>query len=705
MLVLFGKPDNAVRFAVAYHRALAMLAVPLRARVAVHAGALTLRENSVADVALGAKQLEIDGVAKSVAARVMAMAAGGQSLLTEAVRAELAEMAEQLQSHGHWRLKGIAEPLELFEVVDAGGVFQPPAGSDKAHAVRLSAGRWLPVQTVPNNLPHQLTAFIGRRLEVTHCENLLERSRLVTVTGSGGCGKTRLALQVAAEVSAGYEGGVWLAELASLASPDLVPQAVARAVTLKEEPGRDLTDLLLTHLENKQLLLVLDNAEHLLAACAQLADRILRHCPRVTLLVSSREGLGVSGELAYRIPSLAVPELERDHSAERLAQYESVALFVDRARSQQPAFKLDAANASTVASICHRLDGIPLAIELAAARLRSLSVQEIDQRIGKRFHFLTGGSRTALPRQQTLRSLIDWSYDLLTAPEQALFCRLAVFDGGWTLDTATQVCAGDRMLVANSLNNLGIIYIRRDENAVARELFEEVLAERRAIGDPWGIAASLNNLGVACRHDAIVQRRCYEESLAIYRSLGDQSGVAYALGNLSESAMRANDLDAASSLSDEALEIARHLEDGLDICKKLAQLGSIATKRRDHTQAKALFEESLALGRKFGEKLRIAMALYGLADVALATGHLKNAADLFSESLSLLRALGIPTLVRKSLTGLGRVAAEQGNLVMARGFLEEAAAIARELGLAADSEDVSRALDDLSQREGLTISK
>jgi predicted ATPase len=240
-----------------------------------------------------------------------------------------------------------------------------------------------------------------------------------------------------------YPDGVWLVELAPLADAALVPQAVATVLGVKEEPGQPLTRSLVERLKPKRTLLLLDNCEHLLAGCAGLADPILRGCSEVRILATSREGLGITGEQTYRVPSLGLPGDGPLPPPERLTQFEAVQLFVDRARLGQPTFTVSPANAPAVVQVCRRLDGIPLALELAAARVKALAVEKLNERLGDRFRLLTGGSRTALPRQQTLRALIDWSWDLLSEPERVLLRRLSVFAGGWTLEAAEAVCADD----------------------------------------------------------------------------------------------------------------------------------------------------------------------------------------------------------------------------------------------------------------------
>ncbi len=325
------------------------------------------------------------------------------------------------------------------------------------------------IRTPPHNLPLQLTSFIGREKEIAEVKRLLrgpDRTglqdpsglvRLLTLTGAGGVGKTRLALQVASDLLQSFPDGVWLIELAPLSDPALVPQTVAVVLGVKEEPGRPLQATLTDHLRGKQALLILDNCEHLVQASAQLAEAVLRTCPDVRLLATSREMLGVAGERALYVPSFSLPDphtfppvgadpVSAPVSAlmsalSVLTQSEAIRLFVDRAASVMPGFSLTPDNAPAIVQICQRLDGIPLAIELAAVRVKVLRVEQIAVRLADAFRLLTGGVRTALPRQQTLQATMDWSYDLLSEAERRLFNRLSVFAGGWTLEAAEAVCA------------------------------------------------------------------------------------------------------------------------------------------------------------------------------------------------------------------------------------------------------------------------
>jgi predicted ATPase/class 3 adenylate cyclase len=370
---------------------------PLRARMGVHTGEADLREG------------DYYGSTINRAARLMSIAAGGQTLLSSAtaelVRDQLPEGAALLDL-GEMRLKDLARPEHVFQLNGTGlPVDFPPLRS---------------LNSLPNNLPVQFTSFIGRQKEIAEIKDLLNISRLVTLTGSGGTGKTRLAQEVGSQELTNYPHGVWLIELAPLNDPSQIVPEMAQVFGLQEIPLQMITELVMDYLRDKKILLILDNCEHLIEACARLADDFLHQCPGLKIMASSREALGITGEVAYSTPSLA--------------DSESTQLFVERAHAANPSFYLNEHNASFVAQICSRLDGIPLAIELAAARARLLSPEQIAARLDDRFRLLVGGSRTALPRQQTLRALIDWSYDLLLDEEKRLLQFASVFVGGWTLE-------------------------------------------------------------------------------------------------------------------------------------------------------------------------------------------------------------------------------------------------------------------------------
>jgi predicted ATPase len=339
---------------------------------------------------------------------------------------ELPDGVALLDMNQH-RLKGLLNPEHLWQVLGADLVQEFPA--------------LISLNSIPNNLPLQLTSFIGREKELAEIKSLVDHNRLVTLTGSGGVGKTRHCLQVAAEVLDDFADGAWLVELASVSDPALVSTTVAAALGVREVQERPLVAALEDHLRNKSLLLLLDDCEHMLDTCAQLVDDLLHACPHLKVLVSSREALAIDGEVAFRVTSLSLPDPLHLPALETLPQFDSVRLFIERAVSVKSDFVVSNENAPSVAQVCSRLDGIPLAIELAAARVKGLSVEQIAQRLDDRFRLLTGGSRTALPRHRTLRAMIEWSYDLLSEPERALLRQLAVFIGDLTLEAAEAVCA------------------------------------------------------------------------------------------------------------------------------------------------------------------------------------------------------------------------------------------------------------------------
>jgi len=394
---------------------------PIKVRMGLHTGNVTLEDPNSSSPYTGYATL-------ALTSRVMSAGHGGQILLTQDSVHLLQKLSQvDLKDMGEHNLKDVQRPQQLYQVVvtDLPQEF-PPLKTQKV---------------INHNLPLNLTSFIGREKEISEIKASLEETRLLTLIGPGGTGKTRLSIQVGMDILAGISNGVWIAELAPISDPALIPQAVASIFGLREGPGHPLLDQINDYLRAKRLLLILDNCEHLVEAVAKFSDQILKASPQVKILASSREALSVAGEKTYRVPSLLMPDNE-DDSLDEILKYEAVQLFVERATAVNPKFELTKKNGSSIAQICRRLDGIPLALELAAARAKVLSVEQIAERLDDRFRLLTGGSRTALPRQQTLRAMIDWSYGLLSEPEKALFRRLAVFEGGWDLEAAEKICSG-----------------------------------------------------------------------------------------------------------------------------------------------------------------------------------------------------------------------------------------------------------------------
>jgi predicted ATPase/class 3 adenylate cyclase len=419
---VFAHAVDAVGAAIAAQAALGeetwSTRAPIRARVALHTGDVERR---------GTKYF---GSALFRSSRLLSAAHGGQILLSGTTAALVLDSlpdSSTLKDLGEHRLRDLNRPEHIWQVS------HPRIPSAFPPLRSLS--------TLPNNLPAQLTTFVGRSNEIAEVRRLMATTRLFTLTGSGGAGKTRLSIQVGAELLHDYPDGVWFVEFAPLADGDLVAQAIAHTLGLRQSPPQPILATLLEHLREKRMLVILDNCEHLVASCARVADTLLRSCPDIHLLATSRQALGLPGEVCWRVPSLAVPMFKQALPVEQVTQYDAVRLFIDRAVAVVPGFTVTSRNAPAVAQICWRLDGIPLAIELAASRVRALTVEQISARLDDRFKLLTGGSRAALPRQQTLRALIDWSYDLLSDDERTVFRRLAVFSGGFTLEAAEAVCS------------------------------------------------------------------------------------------------------------------------------------------------------------------------------------------------------------------------------------------------------------------------
>lgn len=390
--------------------------VSIRVRMGLHTGEAELRDG------------DYYGSTLNRATRIMNVGHGGQILLSEtAMQVAQEHLPNDVLTLdlGQHHLKGLNRPEHIFQLNAPSLRHEFPALKSLTHAT--------------NNLPTQLTSFIGRERELAEAKSRLEGARLLTLIGPGGAGKTRLSIQLGAQVLSNFKDGIWLVEFAPISDPSLVMQTIASVFDIREVPGAPLKVLVHDYLREKHLLLILDNCEHLVEATAKVADEFLHIAPKVKIIASSREALGINGETVYRVPSLSLPNQD-EVTKEAAMGCESVQLFVERASAANPKFQLTDENASAVAQTCSRLDGIPLAIELAASRVTVFSPEQIAKRLDDRFKLLTGGSRTALPRQQTLRALIDWSYDLLSEDERALLRRLSVFAGGWTFEAAETIC-------------------------------------------------------------------------------------------------------------------------------------------------------------------------------------------------------------------------------------------------------------------------
>jgi predicted ATPase len=524
-----------------------------------------------------------------------------------------------------------------------------------------------------------LSSFVGRKRELAEVSRLLSQARLVTLFGPGGIGKTRLSLQVGAEALESFSDGVWFVELAPIADPLLVPQAVASVLGVKEEAGHPVSEALVKYVKDRRTLVILDNCEHLLQSCADLVKQLLQAGPHLKILASSRENLRVAGETSYPVPPLAVPGPGEADSVTMGTQFAAVRLFAERSASARPSFALTAQNAGPVADICRRLDGIPLAIELAAARVRTLSVETIGTRLSERFRLLTDGDRTALPRQQTLRALIDWSHNLLTDPERALLRRLAVFAGGWTLEAAEGVASGgnlDKSEVIEVLTNLVEKSLVLLEPAEQRYRLLETVREY-----------AQEQLQQSGEEDAVRTRH-----LAFYLAFTEKARPELN-GPDQGSWLRRLDLDRENILLAHAW--CDHAKEGAEWGLRLVESmrpywfsrGLLGLRHRLAVQA--LQRE----GAQVPNQARC-LGLFSAGQACCFMGRYADAEGFLSASLSIARDIQNHERVEAVLELLGMVAFAQGDMIAARGHLEEARALAQRTG---NRRQLAAALNGLAQ--------
>jgi predicted ATPase/DNA-binding SARP family transcriptional activator/DNA-binding CsgD family transcriptional regulator len=616
-------------------------------------------------------------------------------------------------------LEALAQYERLRETL-SGRLGTEPGATIRGLRDEIAAGRLpltppadLPQQELPHtrkhNLPGARTSFIGRERELVEIKRTLAITGLMTLTGAGGSGKTRLALEIARGLVGVYPDGVWLVELGSLSEGELVAQAVADALGVREQPNRPLADTLADALREKKLLLLLDNCEHLLDAAARLVDTLLGSCPRLRILATGREAIGVPGEANWPVPPLSVPDA--DSSPTDLMRYEAVRLFVERARLRLPSFDLTPANAQAVAEVCRRLDGIPLAIELVTGRVTALAIQQVAERIEDSLSLLISGPRAATPRHQTMRATIEWSFALLSEPEQALFNRLSVFVGGCTLEAAETVGAGDGLQKGDVLDLLGRLVDKsllvaepgpdsasryrmlEPVREYAREKLEEsgeddavrhrhllwclTLAEqaepelkgpRQKKWLEW-LEREHDNLQVAL---GWVLEREVETPESI--ELGARLASAlwrfwYKRGHLSTGHRW---LDATLSKSGVLSAVTR--------VKALGGAGLVAWERGDYASARAIHEEGLRLHRQAENKPGIAFSLNHLGLVALYQGDYRSAKGLLEEGLILQQELEDAGGKAAALHNLGLVALYRGDYEPAKTLIEESLSLVRDLG-------------------------
>jgi predicted ATPase/class 3 adenylate cyclase len=726
MYAAFDDPLDGLRATLSIQNALADPAatndIPLRARCALHVGVVEHRDG------------DYFGTAVNLAARIMGAAHGGQVLVSQSAADLLADRlpaGASLRDLGSIRLRGLATPAHVFQAVH-------PDMRQDFPALRSR-------EATPNNLPQQMTSFVGRERELAEAGALFGGARLVTIVGPGGIGKTRLSLEIATNVLDAYPDGVWFIEFASIVDAGLVPKAVAQVLGLQEDANTPLVQALCAHCASRRLLLVLDNCEHLVDACASLVNAMLRAAPDVRVLASSREALDVAGEQTYPLPPLALPD--PGSSAAVAARSDAGRLFVERARLRQPGFALSERNVKAVAQICARLDGIPLALELAAARVGVLSVEAIAERLHDRFRLLTGGARTALPRQQTLRALIDWSYDLLGAPEKTLFARLSVFAGGWSLPSAEDVCAvrdiapEDVLDLLTGLANKSLVV--PDANGARYRMLETIrdyardrLQERGesvavrmrhcncfvrfaedaephleggeeqpawlaqldvehdnlraalswSLEEPEGAEADLRLTGAlyrfwAHRGHALEGRQWCDTALA--RTAGRPTTLARikALHAAGTLTWRLGDITGARSLLEQALAMSRELGDRSREGRVLSNLGGVAIHQADDTAAQAFLEQAVVIHRETGNRAMEARVLNNVAALAISRGRFAESEAPLERSLALSRELQNPMEEATAMSHLGYLALRRGEFARAQQLHERALAIAAEFGV------------------------
>jgi non-specific serine/threonine protein kinase len=556
------------------------------------------------------------------------------------------------------------------------------------------------------NLPAELSSFVGRERELDELSTVATSARLLTLTGAGGIGKTRLGLRLATNLQRDFADGVWLVRLEALASPELVPAAVAAALHVHEEAGRPLVECLAEAIGFAQVLLVLDNCEHVVTTSAELVQTLLESCARLHVIATSREALLVPGEYVWRVTSLSVPTSAGSASVDQILAAEAVRLFVDRATAVRPDFALTSQNATDVAKVCRRLDGIPLAIELAAVRMKALSAAQLAQRLEDTLRVLTGGSRTTLARHQTLRAAIDWSYDRLSSPDREFLQRLAVFPGAWTLETAEAVCSGRGIPTEDVLDRLSAL---ADSSLVIVEEHDEIATYRllqpirqyalQKLVESGG--SELLNQRLAARMLNLVERveaelRGPQPRVWFRRLVQEYDSLRAALGWAVK-----QDLRLALDLTRAAWpfwEIRLYVREGRNWLEQVIELSTgqdaLAVPRGralfglavmlyhqgDYELAAARLVEYLAIFDKPGDTRRKALALNGLGLIAIDSGDLTAAVRHFSESLSLWRAVDDPFDLPFVLANLARAVELQGDDGRAQTLLEESLIAGRELG-------------------------
>ena len=730
LLLLFNSADAALGYALEYHATLARLPVPLKARAGLHVGPVTLRENSAPDVALGAKLIEVEGLAKPITARVMALALGGQTLLTADARQALGSARWRTQSHGHWRFKGIAEPIELFEAGDADSVgerapFTPPTDAAKAYRVVLQNGLWLPARRIKHSLPAERDSFVGRHAALVELSRRFAAgARLVSVLGMGGSGKTRLVTRWAWNWLGDFPGGAWFCDLSQARSLDGIVHAVAAALGVplgRDDPVVQLGNAIAGR---DACLMILDNFEQVSRHADETLGRWLDRAGEARFVVTSREVLGLAGEEALALPPLPTGD--------------AAALFVRRAASARADFSPNAQDEAAIVPLVKLLDGLPLAIELAAARVRVLSPSKLLARMSERFQLLASSGKRH-DRQATLRATFDWSWELLQPAERAALAQLSVFEGGFTLEAAEAVLdlsaleegpwttdllqslvdkSFVRQRVDGRFNLLGTMQEYAAEHLRTPGRFggsgPQALAAARArhagyfagLGEKRAVADScveVDNLVVACHcaasaghaDHAVGALECawaglklrgpYKTGVALAAQAGSVAGLALALKArvervLGNAHLALGLIAQGRTHLESALEKVREAGDARIEAHLLNDLGALHINDGHVEAGQALHREALALARRSGDRIAQCAALNGLGTSSMDLGRLDEAVSHYEAALQLARAVADRRWEGGVLGNLGQVYATQGRMVEARSHYDAGLAVARELG-------------------------
>ena len=673
-------------FSAAFHNAMDGFRATLSAQSALQAESWSETCNIKARMGLhtGTAELLTDGSGKyegyvTIAStqRVMSIAHGAQVLVSQTTHDLLQnDLPEDisLRDVGEHQLKGLRAPLRLYQLMASGLQQDFPAIKS--------------LSTIPNNIPTQLTSFIGRENELMEANMRLKNSRLLTLIGPGGTGKTRLSLQIAGEQIANFKDGVWLVELAPISNPSLILHTIASVFELREIQNIPLINILLDYLRSKDLLLVLDNCEHLVEASAQVANQLLHACPNLKIIASSREALGIDGETVYRVPSL------KDDEATRL--------FIERATKAEPRFHITEENASSIAQICSRLDGIPLAIELAAARVKIFTPEQIAQRLDDRFKLLTGGSRTALPRQQTLRALIDWSYTSLNEAEQRALRRLAVFSGGWTFEAAESVVGeNEAMDGLLGLVNKSLVNVE-EQDGKSRYSFLETIRQYAM----EKLVESGEAVGVRDRHLNYILELAKQSSQGMYGTEEAEqldrievehdnlrAAFEWATSNHPDTALKLayavggfwtvrDHISEARSLCQAILEKTKSLPDvDMDRARVFGVLGWMSVTTGEHKAGRAAAEQAISLATKTNDTTTVARSYGILALTSIFLGDYPTAQHAATEGEKIARQQGLKSELALILSTRAQMTyISLMDLEHAKVYLYEATELARQEG-------------------------